>query len=1141
MRIGCANTQRLIVPDRDVTPPSGQSGTSRLRGLVLFPMAIATVLSGIRSRLILPVVVACVALWALVIVTLYLLWGTAVIRAQDQVDLEVARAQQALHRWLDDTEALLARLAVSPGVDDPSCGGSSVADFVRLAQGTALVAYVGRDLGSACFFMRDSKTMMPLSATTRDLVRSAADKSGLVVLGLQKSSGGTKYTVTFAYPLRGEAGELRGVLLYAPVLLDVQNVVVGRPRSNMMRIAVIDADLRTVMRNVDEGASIGQKHSGGRGTSGHYLGREFKFVRAPTGQSFIYQEMVDDRTGWRMTASLPVAEIVAASRSAFFLVLAVALLATAFILGLGYRLSLTIVRPIELMADLVRGSRYELKDSTAWTRAPLEITRAVEKIRELNQSALSAAGRYRRLIMVNPIAMLVCEGPGSPAILNNAMLEMFGKGEFPVGSVQGWLAARGASPADSQVIEEAWAKLKKAKESSEGADIQTVNASIRDAGGLVRRVIIELATIDTGSHDSSVVAIIDISAQYQAEQRRASALLQFKTLIETMVDPVISVDRQSVIRFANSAAEQAFGYDSGELLGKALGVVLPASSARAHERWTTEFFQARGGARRMAGLRTVQGCRKDGSPLQLQISISRSFGAEDELATAVIRDVTPLNVAETKLQAATERLDLALLSARGGAWQYDQMTKQIKLTDHWYKVTQHAPGSWDVHLPKFLELVHADDRNRYQAFLEDFAGEDVSRVIEYRLRFGDGRDHWVMDAGRRTTNDAERMLITGIQIDIDESRNLRERVQQSEKLSSLGQLAGGVAHDVNNDLAVVLGSTELILEHPGIDRRVASLAERILRSVRRSTALVQRMLAFSRKSAPEATAVDVGRELVDVIVTLHRVLPGGIDIEFEPPKQPLHVLLDRVLLESSLLNLSLNARDAMPDGGVLRFALALEPSGGKVAGHHAAVLRVSDTGQGMSEDVQRRVFDPFFTTKAPGGGTGLGLSMVYGFVQQAGGTIEIDSTPGKGTTFILRFPLIDRGIETPQVKQAEQTREDGTVVLVVEDNEMVRATLREQLESLGCTVLEAADGESARMLIQARHSDIKFVLSDLNLGTSFSGMDLAEWVESAGFKIPGAIASGYVDIDTGRTIGCGWTIARKPLRREHLAALIKAA
>jgi PAS domain S-box-containing protein len=450
-------------------------------------------------------------------------------------------------------------------------------------------------------------------------------------------------------------------------------------------------------------------------------------------------------------------------------------------------------------------------------------------------------------------------------------------------------------------------------------------------------------------------------------------------------------------------------------------------------------------------------------------------------------------------------------------------------------------GSADV--PKTADewhaLIHPDDVVRADPAAAELPPRPYAS--EYRIRCADGSYRWILSRGLVMARDRDDRALraVGTIVNVTEMRRMQDQLHQSDKMAALGQLTGGVAHDVNNDLGIVVGSAEMILEEaePGSQDEV--LASRIVATVRRSSDLIRRLLAFSRQADIAPEPLELSGLLGGFIQTLARTLGSRIQSRLDVADDGVEhwVNLDRSLLESSLINLSVNARDAMPDGGLLTFSLQREP--GLEDKGSTVLLTIADTGAGMDHAVLQRIFDPFFTTKSAGGGTGLGLAMVYGFIQQSGGRIDVESQPGAGTRFYLRFPAAD----APAQKQtgaagSEATGESARSVLLVDDNQMLRETLREQLSRLGCVVHEAANFQDAVTALHL-YPEIDFIISDFDLGEGPNGLAVAQWARDNGYPVAGAIMSGHLAPSAAPPPD--WRYLRKPVRLDDLRSLLPAA
>jgi signal transduction histidine kinase len=380
----------------------------------------------------------------------------------------------------------------------------------------------------------------------------------------------------------------------------------------------------------------------------------------------------------------------------------------------------------------------------------------------------------------------------------------------------------------------------------------------------------------------------------------------------------------------------------------------------------------------------------------------------------------------------------------------------------------------------------------------------------------------------------------------NERLQLEAQLRQAQKMEVVGQLTGGIAHDFNNLLTVVIGNTEMISDESG-DPIVKSLASMALEAAERGADLTHKLLAFSRRQSltPERLCVeDVVQQMEPL---LRRTLGEHIDLQMGRTGEPHCAWADRSSFDSALLNLVVNARDAMPHGGTLTITAGAQiagPGGGALAGRPAVFVTVSDTGTGMSPEVLERAFEPFFTTKEVGKGTGLGLSMVYGFAQQSGGHVSIESQPGQGTSVTILLPELERTMAHPT---SLDTGSPAPVrgrekVLVVEDEPQVLAFVASQLEGLGYDVTGVASGRDA---LEALNRDQSFDLlfTDVVLPHGMSGVDLARHVQEMGLHTKVLLTSGYseeVFEQHGRPDE-STLLLRKPYRRKELAETLRKA
>ena len=490
-------------------------------------------------------------------------------------------------------------------------------------------------------------------------------------------------------------------------------------------------------------------------------------------------------------------------------------------------------------------------------------------------------------------------------------------------------------------------------------------------------------------------------------------------------------------------------------------------------------------------------------------------------------DITERVTAQSALRESAARLDLALSAARMGVWEFDPKSDVgwwSPNLDSIFSLSGRTRG-----LGGFVSHVHPDDRPAMLANAEKLiqGGDGDSFEQEYRIVGEDQVTRWARIRGRLSCASAHRVL-NGTVVDVTEQHQLEEQLRRASRIESIGRLAGGVAHDFNNLLAAMLGSVELVAEH------CPEAAQRDLETIRHSALrardLTRQLLAFARKQPVEWKTVDLAALVRKIELMLRRLVGASIEIRIKIVS-PVLVQADPSLLEQVLVNLVVNAGDAMPNGGLLEIRVARETATN--ATDDAAVLEVSDSGVGMDEDTRKQAFDPFFTTKSHG--TGLGLASSYGIIQQHRGDICIDSRPGHGTRFRVTLPALDAtrcATETPA--KAPSIRPSSGTILVVDDEDIVRDTAVRMARSLGYDVVAAASGAEAIECISTHPDGIQLLLCDIAMpGEDGPSVAARLRLQSPSLKV--LFMSGYLS-DMQDVQLAGASFLQKPFSRVELAA-----
>lgn len=423
------------------------------------------------------------------------------------------------------------------------------------------------------------------------------------------------------------------------------------------------------------------------------------------------------------------------------------------------------------------------------------------------------------------------------------------------------------------------------------------------------------------------------------------------------------------------------------------------------------------------------------------------------------------------------------------------------------------PDSFSRPRKVWLSRIHEDDRDHVLEALEA-AMSTGSFFVEYRWRREDDTYGWFYDRGSVMKSATGTEELFGIWLDVSERRNLEQQLAHAQKLETLGRMTGGIAHDFNNMLSVILGSLGQVesdkLEEPKIARRL----DLAIQAAHNCADMTNRLLGFARRQSLEPIVLSLDEELGKLEDLLSRTLGHKTRLELECSPDCWTVYLDKPQLEAALMNLAINARDAMPDGGVLKVSACNRNVGDDTSteldlkpGPYVE-LRISDTGTGMCEEVQQKAFEPFFTTKGVNKGTGLGLSTTYGFVKQSGGTVTIESSPGEGTSVSLFLPRAAKKFVRRDTKQTDFRAQEGDLVLVVEDDERVREVAVTMLETLGYSTIQAGNASEALELLRTTPG-ISLLFSDCIMPGELDGEDLAAEAARLYPDLPVLLTSAY--------------------------------
>jgi PAS domain S-box-containing protein len=628
-------------------------------------------------------------------------------------------------------------------------------------------------------------------------------------------------------------------------------------------------------------------------------------------------------------------------------------------------------------------------------------------------------------------------------------------------------------------------------------------------------------------------------------------------LLETLPDAVIAVDHDGTIVQVNSQAQELFGYSRSELIGQKVEVLVPESYRHQHHQHREGFARAPK-TRRMGAELDLYGRRRNGSQFPVEISLSPVSTESGTFVLSAIRDISDRKRIAEELRRANEELHRRTTEQLGEyrsrlALIIDSSEDAIISKDldgtitSWNKGAEHIYGyTPEEVLGKHVSLLVPSDRpGEVPDILRKIAsGESVEHHESLRVT-KDGRQLNV-SISVSPLRDAKGDVVGASVIarDITAQKRTEGQLHQSQKMEAIGRLAGGVAHDFNNILGIINACNEFLRDRADAAGEPSLYVDNIKKAIERGSALTRQLLTFSRSSAVQPCILDLNERLKDVSKLLRPLMGDDVEVLIVSKSPAAVVEADPGQLDQIVVNLAVNARDAMPRGGkfilettATRFDEDFAEQHQNMPAGKYVLLAISDTGSGMDETTMARIFEPFFTTKETGKGTGLGLSTVYGIVKQSAGHILVYSEPGHGTTFKIYLPSAEHKIglgSKPEVETIAPKRQ-GTTILLAEDDENMRSLTREVLEKHGYTVVDVDDGKAALEWVQSHPGAIDLLLTDVVM-RRMSGPELAERLSASHPSLKVIFMSGY----TGELIAerdmlkRGITLLEKPFSRTAL-------
>lgn len=630
-----------------------------------------------------------------------------------------------------------------------------------------------------------------------------------------------------------------------------------------------------------------------------------------------------------------------------------------------------------------------------------------------------------------------------------------------------------------------------------------------------------------------------------ASEAEASKL---EAIIASAAAAIITIDAKGLIENVNPAAEKMFGYSAREVVGRNIKLLMPEPYRRQHDTYISKYLAT--GKRQIIGIgREVAGLRKDGTTFPMHLSVSEFAIGEARYFTGTIIDLSSQHAAEQRFEHE-QALFRSIFESLPDPLVVCDTAGAIRLVNPPFTRVFGFTEAEVLGESMAALFERADDWKRLESASEETPAASAKPIAaQLRRKSGEVFPASAIHAAVKGSRGGRLGSLVLVH-DVTVERQQEALLLNAQRIEAIGQLTGGVAHDFNNLLTVILGNLEL-LEPKLEDKLSQSLANEARDAAEMGARLTDQLLTFARRQRLQTQSLNLNEFVLGLTELLRRTIGAPIDLSTALAPDLWPTIADPGQVESAVLNLALNARDAMPNGGRLMIetfnatlgAGDVDSTSGMSPGDYV-VLSVADTGHGMTPEIRARVFEPFFTTKPAGKGSGLGLATIYGFARQSGGNVTIDSEVGKGTTVNLYLPRAGQrsNEDTAPARIPAEDRGGGEVVLIVEDDDRVRRLTATRLKDLGYKVLEANHASAALATLE-QSPDIDVLFSDLVMPGGMSGFDLARQVRRRYPKLRVILTSGYSaelmnETDVARL---DLKVLRKPYRQSELARVFRAA
>jgi PAS domain S-box-containing protein len=1086
-------------------------------------------------------------------------------------------------RIAEGAEQVLDVIAGSPAVqnDRPDDCQQLLGNVVASLARYVTVAVVGSDGHVVC---APRAVDRGIDVSDRDYFHTAMQSGGFTIGGYEVSRGTGRPTVHMAKPFRRPGGDIAGVVVLA---LDL-----GWLQEQLDQVALPPG---TVVSILDRNGTFVARRPNGEHFIGQPMRAEYRFILTGNADKVVPMTSLEGRpiivgtsrpgsgpNGWAvgvgLDPDLAFAGVAKANRTGMLLIVAGAGLALATTCLAGTQL---IRRPLDRLLRVAESWRNGdlaarvglCADNSEFGRLAGAFDAMAVELEERECALRHSEALFRTTFDQAGVGMTQAALDGTWLRVNDRICAILG---YPRNELVGHNFQDLTHPDDLEADLAQRGSLLR----GEIATITREKRYLRKDGGPVWAAVTVSLLSDTGDRPERIITIVqDISERKRAEEalNRATALL--RAIGDCSPDPIYAKDADGRFLFANPAVLAVIGKPAGQVIGH--------SDAEWHHD-PAQAAAVMANDRRVIASGRVERCEETFEAAGAGTRVFRSAKAplrmEDGTVVglvAVSSDITQLKDAETALRESEERFRATFEQAAVGIVHIDLAGKWLRVNDRLCDMLGYSRA--ELLAITFREITHPDDLPASLAsFRRLMSGEIAAFNMDKRYLRKDGTLLWasltdslvrdqtgtpmygvgvIEDISERKRVEARlRRLTADLETRVHEAVAAREAAQtraaHAERMQALGQLAGGIAHDFNNVLQGVQGAAALIERRAGDEAGVRRLARLAIEAIERGSSITRRLLAFGRRSDLRAEAVDVTALLGDLREMLAPTLGASIDVRvgLEAGVPPLFA--DKGQLETALVNLATNARDAMPEGGCLTLSAETETVPADGPTHAAGLapgryvrLAVADTGKGMDRTTLAHAGEPFFTTKEPGAGTGLGLPMAKGFIEQSGGTLRIESSLGKGTTITLWLPAAETNRARAAAKDAagiaakpDRPATAARRVLLVDDENVVREVLAEQLEDAGYSVLVAASGTEALALLAAGEA-VDALVTDLTM-PGMGGLEVIRAAQQRHPGLPAVLLTGYAGdgaaLAVGGAISGSFSLLRKPVSGVHLADRVRA-